>query len=131
MLVIVLENAPPRLRGRLSLWMLEIRAGVYVGQVSRRHRERIWNRVCFEIDADQQGNAVMAWNSTVEQGYEFATHGENRRIPKEFDGLTLISFKPLEKDDEEAQFDEWLRSLDHVDDMAPFEGDYEEFEWDE
>lgn len=131
MLVIVLEDAPARLRGRLTLWMLEIRAGVYVGTVSRRHRERIWERVCGEIDADQRGNAVMAWNSPVEQGFEFATHGANRRIPVAFDGLTLISFKPIEKDDEEAQFDEWLSSMDRIDDMAPFEGDYDEFEWDE
>jgi CRISPR-associated protein Cas2 len=28
MLVIVLENAPPRLRGRLAVWLLEVRAGV-------------------------------------------------------------------------------------------------------
>ena len=31
MLVIVVENAPPRLRGRLAVWLLEVRAGVYVG----------------------------------------------------------------------------------------------------
>ena len=31
MIVIVVENAPPRLRGRLSLWFAEVRAGVYVG----------------------------------------------------------------------------------------------------
>jgi CRISPR-associated protein (Cas_Cas2CT1978) len=36
MLVIVLENAPPRLRGRLAVWLLEIRAGVYVGNYSRK-----------------------------------------------------------------------------------------------
>jgi CRISPR-associated endoribonuclease Cas2 subtype I-E len=35
MLVIVLENAPPRLRGRLAVWLLEVRAGVYVGNYSR------------------------------------------------------------------------------------------------
>ena len=32
MMVIVVENAPPRLRGRLAVWLLEIRAGVYVGR---------------------------------------------------------------------------------------------------
>ena len=26
MMVVVLENAPPRLRGRLSLWLAEVRA---------------------------------------------------------------------------------------------------------
>ena len=40
MMVIVVENAPPRLRGRLAVWLLEIRAGVYVGRYSRRVRER-------------------------------------------------------------------------------------------
>jgi len=38
MLVIVLENAPPRLRGRLAIWLLEIRAGVYVGKCSPHTR---------------------------------------------------------------------------------------------
>jgi CRISPR-associated protein Cas2 len=31
MLVIVVENAPARLRGRLAVWLLEIRAGVVRG----------------------------------------------------------------------------------------------------
>lgn len=36
MLVIVVENAPPRLRGRLAVSLLEVRAGVYVGTYGRR-----------------------------------------------------------------------------------------------
>ena len=58
MLVIAVENAPPRLRGRLAVWLLEIRAGVYVGRYSRRVRERIWSEVESLIE---QGDAVMAW----------------------------------------------------------------------
>jgi len=38
MLVIVTENVPPRLRGRLAVWLLEIRAGVYIGNPSKRLR---------------------------------------------------------------------------------------------
>ena len=45
MLVIVVENAPPRLRGRLAVWLIEARAGVYVGVYSRRTREMIWQEV--------------------------------------------------------------------------------------
>jgi len=45
MLVIVLENSPPRLRGRLAIWLLEIRAGVYVGNYSTKVRDYIWNQV--------------------------------------------------------------------------------------
>ena len=45
MLVIVVENAPPRLRGRLAVWLLEVRAGVYIGDYGRRVREMIWGEI--------------------------------------------------------------------------------------
>jgi CRISPR-associated protein Cas2 len=89
MLVIVLENAPPRLRGRLAIWLLEIRAGVYVGNYSRRLREHIWDQVTEGIE---EGNAVMAWRTNNEAGFDFVTTGSNRRIPVEMDGTKLVSF---------------------------------------
>lgn len=95
MLVIVLENAPPRLRGRLAVWLLEIRAGVYVGNYSRRVREMIWETVREGLT---EGNAVMAWSSKAEGGFSFETLGENRRIPKEMDGVRLVSFLPRKSD---------------------------------
>ena len=45
MVVVVTENVPPRLRGRLAVWLLEIRAGVYVGDTSKRIREMIWHQI--------------------------------------------------------------------------------------
>lgn len=89
MVVIVVENVPPRLRGRLAVWLLEIRAGVYIGKVSRRIREMIWNTVEQGMDT---GNAIMAWSTNTESGYDFFTLGENRRIPAELDGIKLVSF---------------------------------------
>jgi CRISPR-associated protein Cas2 len=91
MLVIVAENAPPRLRGRLAIWLLEVRAGVYVGDVSRRVREMIWNTV---IKGIEEGNAVMAWSTNTESGFDFLTCGNNRREPVEMDGVKLVSFLP-------------------------------------
>ena len=96
MLVIVVENVPDRLRGRLALWLLEIRAGVYIGKVSRRIREMLWNTVQYGL---QDGNAVMAWTTNTESGYDFLTLGKNRRIPKQMDGLQLVSFLPEQKDE--------------------------------
>lgn len=95
MLVIVVEAVPPRLRGRLAVWLLEIRAGVYVGRVSQRRRLMIWAQV-EELVGD--GNAAMAWAETNEQGFSFATCGRNRRIPVDFEGIQLVSFFP-ETDD--------------------------------
>ncbi len=92
MLVIVLENAPPRLRGRLAIWLLEVRAGVYVGNYSRRLREHMWAQVEQGIE---DGNAVMAWRTNNEAGFDFLTLGENRRIPAEMDGAKLVSFLPV------------------------------------
>lgn len=97
MLVIVVENAPPRLRGRLAVWLLEIRAGVYVGKVSRRIREMIWNQIGTGIE---NGNAVMAWSTNTESGFDFETLGKNRRIPVEMDGVKLVSFLPETASDE-------------------------------
>jgi len=97
MLVIVVENVPQRLRGRLAVWLLEVRAGVYVGKVSRRVREMIWQQVETGIG---EGNAVIAWSTNAESGFDFLTLGPNRRIPLELDGLKLVSFLPLEKVDE-------------------------------
>lgn len=91
MLVIVVENVPPRLRGRLAVWLLEVRAGVYVGTYSRRTRERIWAEVQGAIG---EGNAVIAWSAPNDAGFEFATCGANRRVPVDFDGFKLVSFLP-------------------------------------
>jgi len=99
MLVIVVENVPPRLRGRLAVWLLEIRAGVYVGEYSRKVREYIWTQVADEIG---DGNAVMAWTAPTESGFDFDTVGKNRRIPVELDGVKLVSFLPEAGTDQTA-----------------------------
>lgn len=87
----ITENVPPRLRGRLAIWLLEIRAGVYIGDVSRRVREMIWYH-CEKLF--ENGNIVIAWATNTESGYDFQTMGINRRVPVEFDGLRLVSFLP-------------------------------------
>lgn len=73
MLMVVTENVPPRLRGRLAIWLLEIRAGVYVGDTSKRIREMIWQQV---IQLSDGGNVVMARATNSESGFEFSNWGE-------------------------------------------------------
>jgi CRISPR-associated protein Cas2 len=90
-LAVVTENVPPRLRGRLAIWLLEVRAGVYIGDVSRRTREMIWEQLVYGFE---DGNVVMAWASNHESGYEFQTLGPSRRLPVEMDGLMLVAFRP-------------------------------------
>jgi CRISPR-associated protein Cas2 len=91
MLVIVLENAPRRLHGYLTRLLVEVRAGVYVGDFSVRVRERLWKVIQSEV---QPGNAVMAWSTNDDAGFAFDTCGTNRRIPVDLDGLRLVQFLP-------------------------------------
>lgn len=93
MLVIVTENVPPRLRGRLAVWLLEVRAGVYVGSFSARVREMLWKQV---EEGAGDGNVVMAWRAATESGFDFRTLGANRRmpLPRDMDGVLLCSFFP-------------------------------------
>lgn len=91
MLVVVTEAVPPRLRGRLAVWLLEVRAGVYVGDVSRRIREMVWNQV---NELAENGNVVMAWATNTESGFDFVTYGDNRRMPIDFDGFRLVKYSP-------------------------------------
>jgi CRISPR-associated protein Cas2 len=93
MLVIVTENIPHRLRGRLAVWLVEARAGVYIGDLGRRVREMIWEQVTEGIE---EGNAVMAWSTNTESGFDFLTVGKNRRMPVEMDGIKVVSFYPPE-----------------------------------
>lgn len=91
MIVIVLENAPPRLRGRLSHYLLEIRAGTYVGVYGRKVRERLWEETCTLIGS---GIAVMAWSAPTESGFRFESIGPDRRECIDIDGMTLVRFAP-------------------------------------
>lgn len=100
MLVVVTENVPPRLRGRLAVWLLEIRAGVYIGDVSKKIREMIWEQVAALAET---GNVAMAWATNTESGFDFQTFGENRRLPIDYDGLRLVSFMPPKESGESGR----------------------------
>jgi CRISPR-associated protein Cas2 len=91
MLVIVVENVPPRLRGRLNVYLIEIRTGVYIGDMTKRVRDMLWEQV---VSFCKNGNAVMVWSTNTESGYDFVTIGPNRRMPVEMNGLKLVSFLP-------------------------------------
>jgi CRISPR-associated protein Cas2 len=51
----------------------------------------IWGTVTLGLE---DGNAVMAWTTNTESGFDFVTLGTNRRIPVEMEGLKLVSFLP-------------------------------------
>lgn len=86
MIVIVLTVSPPKLRGHLTRWLFEISPGIYVGKVSARVRELLWEQILENLGS---GRAVMVYPANNEQGLEFRTRGQEWQ-PVDYDGLELI-----------------------------------------
>lgn len=86
MTVIVLIAAPGGLRGHLTRWMVEVSAGVFVGNPGRRVRDGIWSTLVERIEA---GQAVMIEPAKNEQGWAIRTAGTDRWHPVDYDGLIL------------------------------------------
>lgn len=87
MVVLSMENAPESLRGEITRWFLEIRAGVFVGTVTEQVRTILWEKV---INNASVSGAMMLYPSNNEQGYELEMAGVLRRSSVDFEGITLI-----------------------------------------
>ncbi|MFF9309240.1 type I-E CRISPR-associated endoribonuclease Cas2e [Streptomyces sp. NPDC014777] len=87
MVVIATTAVPDHLRGALSRWTNEVVPGIFVGSVSARVREQLWQAVAETVGS---GAAVLVHPASTEQGYTIHTAGTRRRVPIDFDGLTLI-----------------------------------------
>lgn len=86
-MVLMVERVPVSLRGELSRWMIEPRAGVFIGTVSAMVREKLWELAC---QTSKGGSALMIYSTNNEQGYSFRLWGEPRYYPEEFEGLLLV-----------------------------------------
>lgn len=86
MIVLVLTACPEGLRGHLTRWLMEVSAGVFVGHVSRRVEDELWDRTTELVG---KGRAVMASSDRTEQGFSLRSHGHHW-VPEDFEGITLI-----------------------------------------
>lgn len=84
MIVIVVSRVPTSLRGKLTRWLLQLKAGVFVGTLTPRVRDRLWDTVCQSV---RDGWAVMLFAAKTEQGFDLMTHGI---APVEFEDLEGI-----------------------------------------
>jgi CRISPR-associated protein Cas2 len=90
MVVMLLEKVPKSVRGELTRWLLELRPGVFVGNVSALVRDKLWDMLCDKLRA---GNALLLHSATTEQGFAIRTHGESDRVVRDFEGLFLVQLK--------------------------------------
>lgn len=86
MIIISLTDCPPGIRGDLSKWLCEVNTGVYVGNVSGRVRDALWERICEQL---RNGRATMVYPAHNEQGFAFRVHNTTWE-PVDFDGITFM-----------------------------------------
>ena len=88
MTVIILEAANENIRGVLGLWLIEPKPGVFVGKISSKIRDFLWNEI--KKNQSEYTGALIIYSAQNEQGYKIETIGSPYRAPIDLDGLALI-----------------------------------------
>ena len=87
MVVMIMERVPVSLRGELTRWLLEARAGVFVGTISARVRDKLWERACGTMAG---GAGMMIYSADTEQGFRVRFWGATDRSVVDYEGLMLL-----------------------------------------
>lgn len=87
MVVIILEKVSASVRGELTRWLLELKTGVFVGNVSGAVRDALWTQVCGKL---RDGAGILLHSAANEQGYAIRLHGKTSRQVESYDGLLLM-----------------------------------------
>ena len=65
MVVMILEAVPPSLRGDLSRWMLEPKAGIFLGRMTARISDELWKKATA---GSRDGACFQAWSGPQRTG---------------------------------------------------------------
>lgn len=86
MTILILERVRPSLRGELTRWMIQPKTGVFLGRISARVRELLWNKAA---KARKGGAGLLIYTDSNEQGFTIKTCGDTSKIIEDFEGLLL------------------------------------------
>ncbi len=87
MVVMILEKVTTGLRGELTRWLIEPHSGVFVGHVTARVRDALWEKC---IQRKRSGGVIQIWNTNTEQRFAIRMQGDTIRELLEVEGLQLI-----------------------------------------
>ena len=88
MIVIDIKKATEKTKGILSRCLSEIRPGLFVGSLSKRMIEQLWN----VIVSSKPGSACLAYPVKNEFGVRVLSIGSSRCEMTDNFGLLLVSF---------------------------------------
>ena len=86
MTVLILTACPAGLIRVVTRWLLEIAPGVFVGRVSSRVRQKLWDRT---VSLVRGGRAIMVYSARNEQHLAFEVFQPDWE-PIDRDGVELI-----------------------------------------
>ena len=92
---VITEVIPTGVRGDLSRWLIEIKPGVFVGNVSARVRDRLWDRLKANT---KTGACWLIHEAPTEQRLSLRVHRSPTRKLRDFEGLQLLEL-PIESND--------------------------------
>lgn len=86
MVVLILSAAPASLRGAMTRWLMEVSPGVFVGHVSARVRDQLWELVRAYVGA---GRALLVWSTRSEQHFAVSSLGYDME-PLDVEGCLVM-----------------------------------------
>ena len=87
MVVMILERVTPGLRGEMTRWMIEPKAGVFIGKMSAMVRDRLWEKAQKSAG---DGAGMLIHSCNTEQGFNIRTFGDSSREIIDIEGLWLV-----------------------------------------
>lgn len=90
MIVVISTNLPKRVKGVLKIWMLEIKAGVFIGNINKKIEDRIF-KFLMPYVSDKYELIVIRSNATQPQGFDICLY--NFTNLKTMSGLYLTQIK--------------------------------------
>jgi CRISPR-associated protein Cas2 len=86
MIVLILDNASASLKGELTRWLIQIKPGVFVGKLSARVRDKLWEKI---TSYKTPVNATLVYSSNTDQGFKVLNCGHTKMEIVDFDGYIL------------------------------------------
>ena len=91
MLVVIANNIPPAVRGRMKLWFIEPRPNVFVSGVKDSVADNVVEYLYSHCPVDSGLMIFQKINKTP--GYKIRGVGDPKRLPVTISGLQLIQEK--------------------------------------
>ena len=87
MMILILQSVPAGVRGEIARWLIEPFPGIFVGHVSARVRDKLWEKC---IKNKKVNGVVQIWSTNTEQRFTMRGHGSIRRELVDIEGVQLV-----------------------------------------